>query len=439
MSVGGRGGQVIEVTNLNDSGSGSLRAAIEAEGSRIVVFRIAGVIRLRSALRITHPFITIAGQTAPGSGITLVDERLIVSTHDVIIRYLRWRGGHNSFLTLRAWDDLHDVIVDHCSASWGEDDTIDIWFGPETSPDMRNITVQDCLIAEPLAVHPTGMMAGAEWTESTDYLEHLHHLSVHHNLFVHNDHRNPWIKAQYAEVINNVVYNWGGQLGGSERASVVDWIGNYFKAGPMTNTFGNDVYLKHLSVDYYNWDIVYPSASLYVAGIVAPERGYPDAGADNWWMLTEYGGPNEGDPIPDTHRRYTPLDPAPFPVAIQSAYDAYDDVIANTGANARLDSLGNWVSIHDTVDLRLISDVQNGTGPSSYTQIQKPGDIGPIDAGTPYDDSDHDGMADQWEYLYCLDPNDPSDGPGDADADGYTNVEEFLNGTQPIVGGACSS
>ena len=437
-SVGGRGGRVIEVTNLNDSGPGSLRAAIGATGPRIVVFRVAGVIRLESALRITQPFITIAGQTAPGGGITLVDERIIVSTHNVIIRYLRWRGGHNSFLIMRPWNDLHDVIVDHCSASWAEGNIIGIWFGDgnEAKPDMQSITIQNCLIAEPLAVHPTGLLAGAGWTESVDLIEHLHHVSVHHNLFAHSGHRNPRIKAQYTEVINNVVFNWSNRVGGTDRASIVDWIGNYFRAGLMTST-ANDGYLRHLSVNSSNWDIVHPTASLYVVGNVAPERGHTDADADNWWMVTEYGGPNKGETIAETHRRHNPLDPAPIPVTIQSAYDAYGSVISEVGANARLDSLGNWVSNRDTVDLRFLSDVQIGTGPSHISEIDKPGDIGLIDSGTPYDDSDHDGMADEWEQLYCFDPNDPSDGPEDADGDGYTNVEEFLNGTQPTAGGPC--
>ena len=152
-SVGGRGGRVIEVTNLNDSGPGSLRAAIEANGPRIVVFRVAGVIRLEGTIALRQPYITIAGQTAPGGGITIAGGSIQVSTHNVIVRYLRWRGlgpglGGRGFISFRAFDNLHDVIVDHCSASWNWDDNIDGWFNDPPKPDMRNITVQNCLIAD---------------------------------------------------------------------------------------------------------------------------------------------------------------------------------------------------------------------------------------------------------------------------------------------------
>jgi hypothetical protein len=146
-------------------------------------------------------------------------------------------------------------------------------------------------------------------------------------------------------------------------------------------------------------------------------------------MIRERPGPNAGEIIPEEmHRRYTPLAPALFPVTAQPVYETYDSVLANAGANARLDSFGNWVSNSDVNDLRLIADVHNGTGPSRYTEITEPGDIGVIDLGTAYADTDHDGMPDDWESVYGLDPNDDFDGPLDYTGDGYTNLEEFLNG-----------
>lgn len=172
--------------------------------------------------------------------------------------------------------------------------------------------------------------------------------------------------------------------------------------------------------------------SIYVKGNVLMPT-YPDAESDNWRLWVDYF---DLTPLPLSYRRHEPLkDLGPYPVTVQNAYDAYSDVTADVGANARLDSLGNWVSNPDTVDQRYISDVQNGTGPASRSQLpERPEDVGGyphIDPGTPYSDSDHDGMADAWEKKYGFNPAKALDGPKDADRDGYTNIEEFLNGTDP--------
>ena len=157
-SVGGRGGQVIEVTNLNDSGPGSLRAAIDTEGPRIVVFRLGGTIELQSRLEITNPYITIAGQTAPGGGITLKTvptykkSAIKIETHDVIIRYIRSRPGPSSDIS-DSLDALeitggYNIIIDHSSFSWGTDEVIGI------ANDARDITIQWSIISEGLANVP---------------------------------------------------------------------------------------------------------------------------------------------------------------------------------------------------------------------------------------------------------------------------------------------
>jgi len=200
-SVGGRGGQVFEVTTLEDNVPGSLRHCAEkTEGPRTCVFKVAGIIELTGSIRIGDPYITIAGQTAPGDGITLRGGGFLISTHDVIIRYIHYRGGSNSFITVRPWNDAHDIIVDQCSASGGQDDIIDIFWNDAITisgkdPDLRDITVQNCLIAEAHAVHPTGMiMSGTiDFTVDPPILDHLriHHLSAHHNFFAHSGWRNP--------------------------------------------------------------------------------------------------------------------------------------------------------------------------------------------------------------------------------------------------------
>lgn len=408
QSIGGRGGTVIEVTNLDNTGAGSLRNAIKASGHRIVVFRVSGLITLTSNITIKNPYLTVAGQTAPGGGIHIKGAKLVAISHNLIFRYLRWRGEANSGISIQpgVGNEAHDIIIDHSSFSWGESDNIDIWKEANTGiPDICNITVQNCIIAEPEPSHPTGMLIGAQ-NKGYDAIDEIHHISIHHNLFIHNSYRNPRISAKHSEVINNVVYNWGDRIGGTERTSEVDWINNYFKAGPMSGS-GKTYWLRHVS-----WpnggNPVYDNASLYFEGNIAPERGFPFYYTDNWAMLREYSNPGKGDIISLDHRRYNKLESAPFPIKIQPTDDVYDSVLADVGANARLDSNGNWIPNIDSVDSRLLADVIDGTGPADYHDITVPGTIGDIDAGTAYDDTDSDGIPDDWEN--------------------YTNVEMFLNG-----------
>ena len=424
-SVGGRGGRVIEVTNLDDSGPGSLRAAIEAEGPRIVVFRVAGVIRLESLIRLREPYITIAGQTAPGGGITIAGGLIQVSTHNVIVRYLRWRGlgpglGGSGFISFRAFDNLHDVIVDHCSASWNWDDNIDGYFNSPQKPDMLNITVQNCLLAEALSVHSTAMLfSGSTGEESLNH--RIHHISVHHNLFVHNGHRNPRIGSLHTEVINNLVYNWRHRVGSSVRGDQTDWINNYWLAGPMSES-------EHILLHEPPGED--PLSSIYIAGNVIPSLSLVDPNVDNWLLVREndtgYANTSQA------HRRFTTLEPAPIPVSIEPAVDILDLVVMQAGANRRLNGDGTFSDNRDAVDQRLVADVLNGTGP--FQPLVEAGVIPSINPGQTYPDLDHDGMADQWESLWGFHPCNSSDGPGDADGDGYTNVEEFLNGTHPGSG-----
>ncbi|MEM7034013.1 MAG: pectate lyase, partial [Chloroflexota bacterium] len=219
-SLGGRGGRVIEVTNLKDSGSGSLRAALEASGPRIVVFRVGGTIELKELIIIRNPYLTIAGQTAPGDGITLKDNGIRIMTHNVIVRYMRFRPGDDSKaegidvdginITNRPDDKndkdamVHDIILDHVSVSWAIDKNIGVWNSRPEINEIENITIQWSIISEGLAnnrhyegEHSKGVLIG----------EYSNNVSMHHNLFAHNTARNPKVKGGSAEVINNVVYN----------------------------------------------------------------------------------------------------------------------------------------------------------------------------------------------------------------------------------------
>ena len=445
MSVGGRGGRVIEVTNLNDSGPGSLRAALEAEGPRIVVFRVGGIIELDGEVRIRNSYLTVAGQTAPGGGVTIKgsgDNALYIydrgSVHDVTMRYLRLRYGDGSGsddnITIHAG---HDIIFDHLSLSWSTDENVGIWSEIDRPP-IYNITIQRSIMAEGLAGHSNGMHISGEkdysLEEPIEAWRQVKDLTIHHNLFIHNTDRNPRVISAGAQVINNLVYNWKFRIGSTMSGSVIDYINNYYQAGPMSNL---DRLLLHedSSPDYPNWRTPLPDPSIYIAGnIVQPN--HPDPEADNW-VLLEYNWTYA--PLPGHFRRFEPLPQAPIPVSLQSASEAYGSVIADVGANARLDCLGNWVPNSDSVDLRLLGDIQNGTG--SEEPIGSPDEVGgfpEIDPGTPCADGDHDGMPDEWENLHSFNPNNPSDGPADADEDGYSNVEEYLNGTDPTAGSFCA-
>lgn len=320
-SVGGRGGQIIEVTNLNDRGLGSLRECAGQSTPRICVFRVAGVINLARSIYIDDPFITIAGQTAPGGGITLVGGGLMISTNNVIVRHLRYRGGSNSFITIRPWNDAHDIIVDHCSASGGEDDIIDIYYNDAefSDPDIRNITIQNCLIAEADPGHPTGFIAGGDSDLSTNPptvgSSRVHQISVNRNYFAHNGWRNPLIKSTYTEVINNVVYNWSDRIGGAASSAEVDFINNYWKSGPMTSK-------RPLIYEWFDDSgREFPSSSIYIGGNIIPSLGVidvTDPTTDNWPMFRtnegRFGDQFEGKGVPVVNRRFTPLRPAPNPV-----------------------------------------------------------------------------------------------------------------------------
>ena len=173
------------------------------------------------------------------------------------------------------------------------------------------------------------------------------------------------------QVINNVVYNWGNRIGGTERASEVDWVNNYFLDGPMSNPAPSGM-LKHVT---YSGETTYDDGSLYVNGNIAPNRDYKTEDVDNWGMYKDY---LDGTPLSLDHRRLSRLEPAPAAVPIQTANDAYTSVLSNVGANARLDFNGDWIPNIDLTDARLLTDVVAGTGPSDYRDIVVPGTIGEI-------------------------------------------------------------
>lgn len=435
LSVGGRGGRIIEVTNLQDSGPGSLRAAIEAEGPRIVVFRVTGTIQLQDTIDIENPYLTIAGQTAPGGGILIRGTnstllRIENGTHDIIIRYLRLRNGSgepNGF----GHDNIsinggHNIIIDRVSMSWSTDENASIWRQAEDSP-VYNVTIQNSIFSEGIAGHSKGLIIGGQtdFSDPSSPIEawkDVKRISIHHNLFAHNSDRNPLVTSSKAHIINNVMYNWKGWISGTTRGSVVDYINNYAKAGPNSNL---DRLFIYQDANPFPQDEPYYNPSIHTKGN-AIESVQTDPNADNWnlWKLSL-----THEPIPQSYRRANPLQQPPIPVNIQSAHEAYQSVLADVGANARLNCSGDWISNSDSVDVRILADVRQGTGINK--PISSPNQVGgypELATGRLCADNDGDGMPNAWEYLHGLNRNDPTDGSADADGDGYTNVEEYLNG-----------
>jgi hypothetical protein len=428
---GGRGGKVYEVTTLADGGPGSLRAAFAATEPRIVVFRVSGIITLTNRLPIDHPYITVAGQTAPGDGICIRGETTEINTHDVVIRYLRFRRGD-----LRRRDDalggnpVGHVIVDHCSCSWGLDENLSLYrhmdktlVGEDEKLPTDRLTIQWCISSE--ALDPFNHAFGGTWGGRYG--------SFHHNLFACNTGRNPSIGwGDHFDFRNNVIFNWRHRtMDGGDDSSSVNVVANYYKPGPAVNE--GDIRHRICMPQHLGMLSEAPvPGRWYVADNFV--EGFPEISADNWRGGVQFEKNNNrfdtvtGDAdlkaFIERKRSSTPI-PA-VPVKTQTAKEAYEAVLANAGAT---------LPKRDPVDLRIIEHVRTGTVKFGKNGIIiAPEDVGgwPEYRSAPAPvDTDHDGMPDEWEKKYGLDPNDPSDAAKDLDGDGYTNLEEYLNGTDP--------
>jgi hypothetical protein len=403
-ALGGRGGAVYEVTHLADSGPGSLRAAVEAEGPRIVVFRISGTIKLESSLHIRHPYITIAGQTASGDGICLRDATLSVSADHVVIRFLRCRLGDQG----KGGDAIsigagRHIIVDHCSASWSLDEVLSSSTG---APNLSDVTVQWCFITEALNPENHGFGSLIRGCHGARY-------SYHHNLYAHNRGRNPRPgnyddqnphdqdpEGLLLDFRNNVIYNWGGSHAGynADRESVtrLNYVGNYLIPG-YNSASGSHAYQE---------------GSPYNQGYFAGNY-YDHALPADAWTLVRFNGWT-ADQI-TAYKQSEPFETGP--IVTQDARDAFGSVLLLGGAS---------LPRRDAVDQRIVEDIAQGTG----RIIDSQEDVGgwpEFESVPARADRDHDGMPDFWEARHALNPDDETDGLLDRDGDGYTNVEEYLN------------
>ncbi|HEY9186698.1 MAG TPA: T9SS type A sorting domain-containing protein [Ignavibacteria bacterium] len=418
-TVGGRGGKVIEVTTLEDSGPGSLRAAIETRGARTVVFRVSGTIKLKSDLKIKYDSITIAGQTAPGDGICLRDYQVVVDANQVIIRYLRFRLGDE---TMRDTDcfwgrDRKNIIIDHCSMSWSVDET-GSFYGNE------NFTMQWCILSESLymSVHPKGAHGyGGIWGGTN--------ASFHHNLFAHHSSRTPRFAGGETNTCvnvdfrNNVIYNWGFNSAYGGEGGTINIVANYYKSGPATKST-----VKNRIVE-----ITEGTGKWYIADNYVD--GYPDISLDNWAGGVQ-GAYAKSPSIRLNQPNYF------VPIDQDSPIAAYNKVLASAGA---------VLPKRDLVDKRIIEEVSKGiaTYEGKFYEIKQgltdtsiirgiidsQKDVGgwpTLKSEEPPIDSDHDGMPDNWEISHGLNPNDPSD-RNLLLSDGTTRLEQYLNNLSNLL------
>ncbi len=420
-TTGGRGGAVIEVTNLNDDGPGSLRAAIRQSGARTIVFRVSGTIYLQSRLSVSNGNLTIAGQTAPGDGITLANYNFNINASNVIIRYIRGRLGdkanqEDDAMTCR---NKQNIIVDHCTFSWGIDEVASCY-------DNSYFTMQWCIVSESLyhSIHVKGDHGyGGIWGGSR--------VSFHHNLLAHHTSRNPRFNGArehilpYEELVdhrNNVIYNWGFNSAYGGEPSNIDGskakyniVGNYYKYGP-----GTDSGSKYYRILNPSADATYGYSQWYIDSNYV--YGYPDVTADNWTLGVQ--GPSAAQKT--VMRSMTPFESDTL--EHQTAEEAYASILENAGA---------ILPRRDTVDKRIVMEVENGVatyGGAAWGAksgiIDSQSDVGgfpTLYSAPALSDRDHDGMPDWWEEDNLLNPDDQSDRNGDMWGEGYTNLEYYLN------------
>ncbi|HLR49152.1 MAG TPA: hypothetical protein VK076_01085 [Candidatus Sphingobacterium stercoripullorum] len=424
--TGGRGGKVRKVTNLNDAGPGSLRAAVEAKDARIVVFDTSGTIKLESNLNIRNPNITIAGQTAPGDGITIRDYPVVVSTENVIIRYLRFRMGDDAGIEADPLGGFEqkDIIIDHCSVSWSTDECVSFYSN-------ENFTMQWCIISESLresahdkGAHGYGGIFGGQKA------------TFHHNLLAHHDSRNPRFgerggtdlaKTSLVDYRNNVIYNWGGNTAYGGEGMNINLVNNYYKPGPASRT-QSKIYSIDKSVDpnepmYDIWGKYFIDGNYF--------EGNSEVTEDNWshgvYNQFHHSNGEVTDADKDTMRIDLPHE-INDNVRTQTPQEAYKDVLAFAGASL----------VRDAVDIRVLEEVKNGTfsaqGSSGSNNsrngiIDSPHDVGgwpELKSSPALKDSDGDGMPDEWEIANGLDPN-KYDANGRDLSKVYDNIEVYIN------------
>lgn len=445
LSVGGRGGVLCEVTNLNDSGPGSFRACVTMQGPRTVIFRTGGTIELKSGIEIRNPYLTIAGQTAPGGGIQISGKNIVgwegdlckgitplvfwSGAHDVIMRHVRIRkglhdpvckGGPN---VLQFGGNVHDIIVDHVSLYWAHDQILGMWSWG-TGP--RSITVQNSIMAEPLKGHAVSTLIGGA---NPDARMTMTNIDLVGNIIANATHRNPAFGARSGRFINNIVYNWsrgGGPL--INNGAHYDVIGNLFSGGPMpksSSQFHIVSWPYRPTASWWSDRYMKADPSIYVLG----NRGsmHPDPEVDNWQMVKEREGSHGAlvGPLSEDYRRFSPLEPAGVPITVRHVEEVEDHVLPRVGASKGLDCAGNWVERRDAQDTRLIDWYLTNRG-FLVADEDEVGGFPTLAQGLACADTSGDGIPDEWLVRHGLDPL-VAIGP-DIHSSGYSYLELYLNG-----------
>ena len=448
-SVGGRGGTVMEVTNLNDTGSGSLRACLEGSGPRTCVFRVSGLITGKSRMQIRNPYITIAGQTAPGGGIVIGGpnqqaEQIFISTHDVVIRYLTYDGNNPNTATgpdtgtvgfELASGNIYNVVLDHLSGRWwGNKPFLAL---SNDAGNVHEITYQWIMCYEPNAGHPVGPMADA----TSGSARNSTNIDWHHSFFANTGHRLPLVDIDSMRWVNNIVYNWDFFAALTWGGAKMDYIGNKYVPGNLNSGNTN----HEFDSDGNNDDPTDQSnncvsgnpcdnpgpPSLYLINNLGPHNSsvttVPNDGGQKNMTQQGWEGGDRGGAIPSSWFRNSPLQSETFPIQADSVNDLDGVMLDTVGNSAHLDCSGNFVNNRDSQDARVIAQYR-AKGPGNFFtgQFNAPS----IPGGSACTESLHDGIPDQWKQLKGLSTSDSTLYKQTA-PNGYTYLENYLNGTDP--------
>lgn len=406
-ATGGRGGRVILVRNLSDTtGSGSLRDCVQAAGPRTCVFLVGGTIEVNSTLRISNGNITIAGQTAPGGGITIRNAPgsdslipLSVDADNVIIRYLSLRPGPGGDTDAFRINSVSNVIADHISTSWATDENISIIDSANT------ITIQQSIIAQGLnnsthsnGAHSKGLLINGNNNSGN--------ITLINNLFAHNLDRNPEVQSnRTVDIINNIIFNYG-----NAQPTYITYTSG-FKPDTKVNFIGN---------------------------VTIPGISSPDApalilrdGSSDQVQIYAYDNQAPGEILDSVAQLQTSADSIGLStVNIQNSNQTQSYVLTHVGNNRRLNCTGQFIDKRDIIDSTFVNEVRTRGG----TIIDSVASWPTISGGTPCADTDNDGIFDQWEtthFTSLTDVGNLSDTSQDTDGDGYTDFEEFINGSDP--------
>lgn len=436
-TTGGLGGMIYYVSRLDDKidggtgrpANGTLRYAVEQLGTRRILFSKSGTIHLNSELRIKNDNLTIDGQSAPGQGVCIADYPIVIEAENVIVRFLHVRLGDASQKEYDAVSVYNstNVVLDHLSCSWSVDECVSCYGN-------TNFTMQYCIVSESLrnSVHGKGQHGyGGIWGGTN--------ASFHHNLLAHHDSRNPRFDHDYVnkkcagpiDYVNNVVYNWrlnsayGGE-GSSKGAGGrhINFVNNYYKPGPATpkpttNLTNQGTRLVDpstscsLCTDAHGGSVVAPK--IYLTGNIMTSSDAVTS--DNW------KGSTKTKSVAGVDTRWA--DGLTALTKEQTAEQAYETVLAKAGCSL----------VRDAVDTRIINEVRNGTftyngsNGSSKGLIDTQTDVGAwpeLESATVVD-SDYDGIPDEWEEKYGLDPKDATDAKKKTLVSNHTNIEVYLN------------